>query len=1182
MNDITLPTFIPDTTLNNLLDVKLDDKYTKQEGRVYITGTQALVRLLMAQKLRDQEAGLNTAGYVSGYRGSPLGSLDQELWRNKKILSEHSIKFNPGLNEELAATAVWGTQMLDLDSAAKVQGVFSLWYGKGPGVDRCGDVFKHGNIAGTSKHGGVVLVAGDDHSCKSSSLPHQSEHAFIAAMIPVINPASVSEFIELGLHAFAMSRYSGCWIGFKSISDTIESSSSIDIDPSKIQIKIPDSYPIPEDGFHFRWPDPPLEQEKRLQRDRLFALLEYVRLNQLNRQEWNTEKARFGIIATGKSYRDVKEAFKLLGLTEELAITLGIRFLKIGVSWPLEPKIVREFSEGLDEILVVEEKRQIIEYQLKEQLYNNPVESRPRVVGKYDEVGEWVQVPSHGILLSPNGELDATQVAKTIQHRLEKLFDREVLEKDLQLLDPLALRPACATSPNKSEVRSPFFCSGCPHNTSTKVPEGSKALAGIGCHYMAQWMDRKTDTFSQMGGEGVTWLGQAPFTDTKHVFANLGDGTYMHSGSLAIRAAVASGVNITYKILVNSAVAMTGGQPVEGAPSVNQIVEQVKAEGVREIHVVTDQPEMYVASSFPAGVKLSHRDDLEKIQLRLRDLTGVTVIVYEQMCAAEKRRKRKRNELIDPPLRMFINPDVCEGCGDCGVQSNCVSILPLETELGRKRMIDQSSCNKDYSCTKGFCPSFVSIEGKYVANSSSKLQAIEHVPTPSNELPAPLSIPESANIIVAGVGGTGIVTIGAILGMASHLEGKQVLVLDMAGLSQKGGAVSSHIRISTKADEHFSARIPHDSADVLIGADLLVSASKDCLPLMNAKRTQVILNSDILPTGEFLSNPDWGVDPHSLKQKLVAKTSTLHEVRATELATRLIGDAVATNMFLLGYAWQKGLIPLRRESILKAIEINGVSIKQNNLSFLWGQNTACQPERIPEWLGQTSSQIVQWMPRPVPANFSALLEDRSMRLKDYQSKTYAKQYEEFVRNVHAKELSLTGADALSIAVAKNLFKLMSYKDEYEVARLHTATRFLEDLRSKFEGPVTVRFHLAPPGLAKRDEQGQLLKSAYGAWVYKAFRVLAKLKWLRGTALDVFGYTEERKNERRLIQDYRIAISRVMKGLDTSNLNERRMNIALKIAALPQKVRGFGHVKEKNMTIFNTELERLMQEFVSIQ
>lgn len=1168
MNEITLP------------HVKLEDKYTKQEGKVYITGTQALVRLLMAQKRRDEEAGLNTAGYVSGYRGSPLGALDQELWRNKQILNQHSIKFNPGLNEELAATAVWGTQMLDLDPMSKVQGVFSLWYGKGPGVDRCGDVFKHGNIAGTSKHGGVVLVAGDDHSCKSSSLPHQSEHAFIAAMIPVINPASVSEFIELGLHAFAMSRYSGCWIGFKSISDTIESSSSIDIDPSKVQIKIPDSYPIPEDGFHFRWPDPPLEQEKRLQRDRLFALLEYVRLNGLNRQEWRVERARIGIIATGKSYRDVKEAFRLLGISDELAKSLGIRFLKIGVSWPLEPKIVREFSEGLEEILVVEEKRQIIEYQLKEQLYNNPVDSRPRVVGKYDEVGEWVQVPSHGILLSPNGELDATQVAKTIQHRLEKLFDRKDLKSKLRLLDTSELRPACASIPNKAEVRSPFFCAGCPHNTSTRVPEGSKALAGIGCHYMAQWMDRKTDTFSQMGGEGVTWLGQAPFTHTPHVFANLGDGTYMHSGSLAIRAAVASGVNITYKILVNSAVAMTGGQPVEGAPSVSQIVAQVQAEGVKEIHVVTDQPALYPASVLPAGVKVSHRDELERIQLHLREVPGVTVIVYEQMCAAEKRRKRKRQELEDPPARMFINPDVCEGCGDCGVQSNCVSILPLETELGRKREIDQSACNKDYSCAKGFCPSFVSIEGKYRPKSGSR--QLDVAPQASEELPPPPSIPESANIIVAGVGGTGIVTIGAILGMASHLEGKQVLVLDMAGLSQKGGAVSSHVRISAQENEHFSARIPHESADVLIGADLLVSAGKDCLPLINASRTQVVLNSDIQATGDFVTNPDWGLDTLGLKLKLKAKSNTIHEVNATELATRLIGDGVATNMFLLGYAWQKGLIPLQRQSIIKAIEINGVSVKQNNLSFLWGQNAACQPERIPEWLGRNSSTIIQWMPRPARADLMTVLKDRTQRLVAYQSQKYAQQYQEQVLQVQAWEKALTGGETISLEVAKNLYKLMAYKDEYEVARLHSSNGFLEDMKSRFEGDVKVRFHLAPPGLAKRGEDGRLQKAAYGAWVYKAFQILARMKWLRGTVFDIFGYTEERKQERQLIQDYRAALGNMMSQLSIGPAGEGRLKQALHLAALPQQVRGFGHVKEKSIHRFKIDLEQSLQELKQIQ
>ena len=630
--------------------VALDDKYLKPRGRVYMTGTQALVRLLIAQKQRDAAAGLTTGGFVSGYRGSPLGAVDQELWKARKYLDASNIQFVPGLNEELAATSVWGSQMVNLDPNAKVDGVFALWYGKGPGVDRSGDVFKHGNIAGCSSRGGVLLIAGDDHSCKSSSLPHQSEHAFIAAMIPVLNPSGVREFIEFGLHGYAMSRYSGCWVGFKSISDTIESSSSFEIDPMAIEIKVPDTYPIPPDGFHIRWPDPPLEQENRLQRERLYALLEYVRLNGLNRQDWDAPSARLGIVTTGKSYLDVREALAMLGISDDTAKAIGLRLLKIGVSWPLEPQCIREFADGLDEILVVEEKRQIIEYQLKEQLYNAPPTSRPRVVGKYDETGEWVQVPQGGILLSPNGELTPAAIANVIAARIAKVLGAERLGPLAQgyLLPSKAEAGFTRVDPG-TQQRLPYFCSGCPHNISTKVPEGSRATAGIGCHYMAQWMNRRTETFTQMGGEGATWIGQAHFTGTPHVFANLGDGTYMHSGSLAIRASVAAGVNITYKVLVNDAVAMTGGQPVEGSPTVPQILQQLAAEGVQHLHLVSDEPHLYKAmAGLPKGVSIVHRDGMDPLQRQLRTTKGVSVIVYAQTCAAEKRRRRKKKELVDP------------------------------------------------------------------------------------------------------------------------------------------------------------------------------------------------------------------------------------------------------------------------------------------------------------------------------------------------------------------------------------------------------------------------------------------------------------------------------------------------------------------------------------------------------
>ncbi len=1139
-------------------DVKLSDKYELPSGRVYMTGTQALVRLLLVQKARDEAAGLNTGGFVSGYRGSPLGAVDQELWKAKKYLASSRITFQPGLNEELAATAVWGSQMVNLDPNALVDGVFALWYGKGPGVDRSGDVFKHGNIAGCSKHGGVLLIAGDDHACKSSSLPHQSEHAFIAAMIPVLNPSGVREFIEFGLHGYAMSRYSGCWVGFKAISDTIESSSSFEIDPMAVEIKIPDSYPVPPDGFSIRWPDPPLEQENRLQRERLYALLEYVRLNKLNRQDWHAPVAKLGIVTTGKSYLDVREALALMGISEDVAKTLGLRLLKIGVVWPLEPQCIVEFAQGLEEILVVEEKRQVIEYQIKEHLYNEP--NRPRVVGKYDEAGEWVKVPSSGILLSPNGELTPGAIAHVIADRLAKVFGAEFIGEQARgyLINCKAADGFTRAVPG-ADQRVPYFCSGCPHNTSTKVPEGSRAVAGIGCHYMAMWMDRSTETFTQMGGEGASWIGQAPFTATKHVFANLGDGTYMHSGSLAIRAAIASGVNITYKILVNDAVAMTGGQPIEGAPSVAQILQQLAAEGVRELHLVSDEPELFTAAGgLPASAVVSHRDQMDALQKTLREKSGVSVIVYAQVCAAEKRRRRKQKKLIDPPKRALINDAVCEGCGDCGVQSNCVSILPLETELGRKRQIDQNSCNKDYSCVKGFCPSFVTVEGGQLRKPA------KHAAKPPSGMAEPQlpSLAQPWNVLITGVGGTGVVTIGALMGMAAHLEGKGVLVLDMAGLAQKGGAVMSHVRIAANPVLLHAARVPAKQADLVLGCDLMVAAGKDALASMDALRTHAVMNTDVAPTGTFTQNPDWEISPPAMLERVRQTSQVLEALDASKIATALMGDAVATNVFLLGFAWQKGWVPLQQASLQKAIELNGAAVPMNLAAFAWGRQAAVDLLSVRKAAGLvdnsniTSTSIVMMPPRT--ATLEHLLRDRTQRLTDYQNRAYAERYAAFVRNIAAQETALTGTDRLAREVAVSLFKLMAYKDEYEVARLYAESGFFDRVGQQFEGDYKLRFHLAPPLLAKRDSHGHLIKQSFGPWIATAFKWLAKARGLRGSALDLFGYTEERRLERAAIGEFKVMLSEVMGLLDAG-----RLNLAVELARLPQSERGFGHVKLRN-------------------
>ena len=1152
--------------------VTLEDKYTQPAGRVYMTGTQALVRLLLAQKQRDAAAGLNTGGFVSGYRGSPLGAVDQELWKASKHLDAHNIKFVPGLNEELAATAVWGSQMLSLDAKATVDGVFALWYGKGPGVDRSGDVFKHGNIAGCAKHGGVLLIAGDDHSCKSSSLPHQSEHAFIAAMIPVMNPSGVREFIEFGLHGYAMSRYSGCWVGFKSISDTIESSSSFEIDPMAVEIKIPDSYPIPADGFHIRWPDPPLEQENRLQRERLYALLDYVRLNKLNRQDWSAPSAKLGIVTTGKSYLDVREALAMMGIDEDGAAAMGLRLLKIGVSWPLEPQCIREFADGLDEILVVEEKRQIIEYQIKEQLYNAPIASRPRVVGKYDETGEWVQVPHDGILLSPNGELTPAAIANVMAARIAKVLGIESLgEKGREYL--IECKAADGFTRVDLGSRLPYFCSGCPHNTSTKVPEGSRAVAGIGCHYMAQWMDRSTETFTQMGGEGVSWIGQSHFTGTEHIFANLGDGTYMHSGSLAIRASKAAGVNITYKILVNDAVAMTGGQPVEGAPTVPQILQQVAAEGVEHIYLVTDEPDLYQGmAGLPAGVPISHRDGMDELQKSLREMKGVSVIVYAQVCAAEKRRRRKRKELIDPPKRVVINEEVCEGCGDCGVQSNCVSILPLETPLGRKRVIDQNSCNKDYSCVKGFCPSFVTVEGGALRK-PSKAKA-----TPPEGLPMPVlpSLEEPCNVVITGVGGTGVVTIGALMGMAAHLEGKGVLVLDMAGLAQKGGAVMSNVRLAATPAGLHAARVASRQADVVVGCDLMVAAAKEALGTMSTLRTRTVMNLDVAPTGAFTQNPDWQVSPAALLQRVNEATLQTESLNASAIATALMGDAVATNVFLLGYTWQKGWIPLQEASLVRAIELNGAAIAMNKAAFAWGRQAALDLGKVRTAAGLDKPGQVIMMPART-LSLEALITDRIQRLSSYQNAAYARRYETVVREIAATEKQHTGGDRLAREVAVSLYKLMAYKDEYEVARLYAETGFFQRIGQQFEGDYKLRFHLAPPLLSKRDANGHLVKSAYGPWIATAYQWLARAKGLRGTPLDIFGYTAERRHERAASGEF-IALMRQVAG----ELSAERLNTALELARLPQSVRGYGHVKESNERAAAVRQAQLLNEFAAPQ
>ena len=1127
--------------------VSLDDKYEQHTGRVFLTGSQALARLPMLQKELDIENGLNTAGFISGYRGSPLGGLDKTLWQAKKFLKEHNIYFQPGVNEELAATAVWGSQQVNLFEGAKVDGVFAMWYGKGPGVDRSGDVFKHGNHAGTSKHGGVLLIAGDDHACKSSTLPHQTEYAFMDAMIPVLNPSGVQEIIDLGLYGWALSRFSGCWVAMKTIAETVDASYSTNIDTSRFKIQLPDQTEV---DLSCRWPDKPLEQELRLHNQKLDAVLEFARINNLNKIVIDSPTPRIGIVSTGKSYLDVMQALNDLGIDEDLASEIGLRVYKVGMPWPLEPWGIHEFANGLDEVLVVEEKRGLIEDQLTSQLYNWGPEVRPMVVGKRDESGNW--------LLPSTGELTPGTIARVIAARLGRFFTSPLIEDRLQFLSE---KEQYLNRPKDIVERTPHYCSGCPHNTSTVVPLGSRAMGGIGCHYMATWMDRSTDTFSQMGGEGAGWIGQSPFTETKHVFQNLGDGTYFHSGILAIRAALASGINITYKILYNDAVAMTGGQPIDGELSVPQMAYQLKGEGARRIAVVSDDITKYTRSEFPHFTTFTHRDDLDALQCELREYEGTSILIYDQTCAAEKRRRRKRGELADPAIRAFINTAVCEGCGDCGIASNCLSITPDQTELGRKRKIEQSSCNKDMSCIKGFCPSFVSVVGGEMKRPEKvDLAAIFE----SAELPEP-DLPETDlpyGIVLAGVGGTGVTTLGAILGMAAHIENKGASVLDMTGLAQKFGAVVTHVQIAANPEDINAARIAAGGAKLVIGCDLVVAASNDSMVKVDRSLASAVINSHEAMTAEFTRDADTIFPAKSmfdLITECVGKEKTSF-VDANSIVEKLLGGTMGVNIFLAGYAYQKGLIPISGEAIAEAIRLNGASIEENIQAFKLGRLSACG--KLPELDLTSHTEVAETL--------DDILSYRKAYLIKYQNEGYAQRYENLVRKVERAEQEID-SQQVTLAVARYYFKLLAYKDEYEVARLYSSDEYKKSLQDQFEGNYKLEFHLAPPLIAPVDKHSGLpRKIKFGAWMWTAFRLLARFRFLRGTALDPFGYTADRKLERKLIREYEQRVDELL-----PQINSEKLDQITSILSLPENIRGFGHIKARNAEIAATELKRLM-------
>jgi len=1115
-------------------EVTLDDKYDLVEGRAYMTGIQALVRLPIDRKRLDLRNGVNTAGFISGYRGSPLGGYDQQLRAAQKWLDSHDIKFWEGLNEDLGATAVWGSQQLGLFPGAKFDGLFGIWYGKAPGVDRTGDVFKHANAAGTSSLGGVLSIIGDDHNCKSSTLPSQSEFAMMDAEIPVLNPASIQDVLDYGIHGWEMSRFSGAWTGMVALADTMDSGSVVDVDLRRLNIVRPE-FALPEDGVHMRRGDNPLLKEKRLRQVKLPAAQAYVRANRLDRVILPSPNPRVGVIVTGQAARDVFEALAALGIDPQEAGRLGLTVYKVAMPWPLEPQGVREFCAGLERVIVIEHKRPLIEDQLRSALYTLPDGKRPVVEGKFDREGRR--------LLSDIASIPIPEMAAALMHVMPAGWDTSRADA---YFDRVGRAGEAARSNASPTIRTPHFCSGCPHNTSTVVPEGSRALAGIGCHYMANFMpDRHTDMTSQMGGEGVAWVGQYWATEEPHVFVNLGDGTYSHSGSLAIRAAVTSGATMTYKILYNDAVAMTGGQHVESGQTPQQIAQQLKAEGVKTIVIVTEDPTRYAnVKGLPHGVKIYDRDKLEDVQLELRQTPGVSVIIYDQICATEKRRRAKRNLRAPDRTRVIINTEVCEGCGDCSVKSNCLSVEPVETPLGRKRRINQSTCNTDLSCLKGFCPSFVTVTDGEEAWEDQPRPAFSADGLPLPETP---SLAQPYNVLFTGVGGTGVTTVAAVLAMAAHVDGHAASTLDMTGLAQKGGPVLSHLRFAREPELISTGRVPPASADVIIACDLVVAASGDALNLMDSNRTAAYANSDVTPTSEFIRNRSKRFESDLLSARVKRQATDFDAFDAEALAVGYLHDAIYTNMIMAGFAWQKGKLPISLRALYRAIRLNGTKVDDNMAAFNIGRIAAAAPERLikqQDPRGETEQQ-----------SLDQIVEDRAARLTAYQNAAYAAQYRDVVAKVHAAETAAGLGDKLSRAAATYAYKVMAYKDEYEVARLYTDGKFAEQLASQFKGGK-LHFWLAAPMIAKKDKHGHFQKKQFGQWMMLGFRLLAKFKGLRGTRLDVFGHTEERRHERALRDAYLAGLNRI-----ASELSAKNHDLAIAIASVPDEIRGFGHVKD---------------------
>jgi len=1136
------------------VEIKLDDKYKLENGIRFLTGSQALVRLPLVQIRKDKRKKLKTACYISGYRGSPLGGYDQQILKNFDYLKANNIHFQPGINEELAATSLWGTQQSNLRGEGKFDGVFGIWYGKGPGVDRAGDALKHVNLAGTSKNGGVLALMGDDHICESSTTSHQSEFAMVDAMIPFFNPSGVQEILDYGLYGIHLSRQCGCWIGIKCVHDNVSSGATVDLNENRFSIKNVADEILPEDGLNIRLNDTPQAKEHRLHYYKIKVVKEFCKINKLNKFIYNFPNSKIGIISTGKSYLDTKEALEKIGIDENLAKQIGIKFLKIAMPWPLENSIIEEFSKGLEKIIVVEEKRSLIETQIKEILFN--ANKNTKIVGKLDE-------QNNDLFLS-SGSLDPGEIAIKLYQHIKQFHSSDKIQKKVHIINSLVKK-----NNNLLNIkRTPYFCSGCPHNTSTKIPENSRAITGISCAYLVQNMERNNEGFTQMGAEGASWVGESVFSNTEHVFQNMGDGTYIHSGILSIRHAVAAKTKMTFKILYNDAVALTGGQALDGLPTVAQMSRQLESEGVKEIAIITDQPSKYQSNEkFSINSKVYHRKEIINVQIKLSQINETTAIIYDQTCAAEKRRRIKKSLLPEPNKKIFINEKVCEGCGDCGIQSNCISIVPVETEYGRKRQIDQSNCNKDYSCVDGFCPSFVSIVGDVKLKKNIDNSLMDRINSNISEPILP-EIKQSYGIMIAGIGGTGVVTIGAILATAAQIDGKGSGVLDMTGLAQKGGAVKSFLKIFNDPKEINTLRLSYGDTNLLMGFDLLVANEDEVLKTLDKQKTKSIINSDEIMTGEFTRDKNFFLPFDKMKENLIniLGKNNIDFIPSNTIANKILGDSILSNMFIVGNAYQSGLIPVKANAIEQAIKLNGVSIEENINAFRLGRYSKNNKQEILNLIYEKEKII---------NDFDEKFIDRYNFLIEYQNKKYADKYKELVDYVKKYEENINvDVKNFSNAVAINYFKLMSYKDEYEVARLYSNNEFINKINETFEGNFKINFHLAPPIFYKKDKvTGNPLKMTFGSWTMNLFKFISKFKFLRGTYFDLFGYFEERKIERLLINKYKNLIQEICPKLTIDNYS-----LAVEIASTPDQIRGFGYIKKKNIEIAKNCENKLMSMF----